>query len=129
MGRIRFYIALICARLIYMAIKLLNRSSGSSFVGMFTLKICPQFLAYCRDYVKNVITVTGTNGKSTTSGLLAQIIEQNKNKIVHNARGANMLTGVANVFALNILPFKNFDIAVIESDEAYLNKLYDTIHE
>ena len=125
MGRIRFYIALICARLIYMAIKLLNRSSGSSFVGMFTLKICPQFLAYCRDYVKNVITVTGTNGKSTTSGLLAQIIEQNKNKIVHNARGANMLTGVANVFALNILPFKNFDIAVIESDEAYLNKLYD----
>ena len=36
-----------------------------------------------------------------------------------------MLTGVANVFALNILPFKKFDYAVIESDEAYLTKLYD----
>ena len=36
-----------------------------------------------------------------------------------------MLTGIANVFALNILPFKRFDYAVLESDEAYLTKLYD----
>lgn len=36
-----------------------------------------------------------------------------------------MLTGVANVFALSIEPFKRFDYAVIESDEAYLTKLYD----
>ena len=34
-----------------------------------------------------------------------------------------MLTGIANVFALNIKPFKRFDYAVIESDEAYLTKL------
>ena len=36
-----------------------------------------------------------------------------------------MLTGVANAFALNILPFNKFDYAVIESYEAYLTKLYD----
>ena len=36
-----------------------------------------------------------------------------------------MLTGIANVFALNVLPFKKFDYAVLESDEAYLTKLYD----
>lgn len=36
-----------------------------------------------------------------------------------------MLTGVANVFALSVEPFKRFDYAVIESDEAYLTKLYD----
>lgn len=46
-------------------------------------------------------------------------------KIIHNVKGANMLTGVANVFALNIFPFCHFDSAVIESDEAYLTKLYD----
>lgn len=125
MGRIRFYIALVCARLIYLAIRILNKSSGTSFVGMVTLKICPQFLAYCRDYVKCAITVSGTNGKSTTSGLLAHIIEVDNNKLVHNVKGANMLTGVANAFALKLAPFKHFDYAVIESDEAYLNKLYD----
>lgn len=127
MNRVRFYIALVLAKLIYAAIKLLNRSSGTSFVGMCVLKICPDFLSYCKSYIQagNTVAITGTNGKTTTSGLLAHILEANKFKVVHNVKGANMLTGVANVFALNILPFKKFDYAVIESDEAYLSKLYD----
>lgn len=126
MNRVRFYTALVLARLTYLAIKLLHRSSGTSFVGMMTLKVCPDFLAHCRKYIKNnAITISGTNGKTTTSGLVAHIFEENQNSIIHNVKGANMLTGIANVFALNIKPFKRFDYAVIESDEAYLTKLYD----
>lgn len=126
MNRVRFYTALVLARLTYLAIKLLHRSSGTSFVGMMTLKVCPDFLAHCRKYIKNnAITISGTNGKTTTSGLVAHIFEENQNSIIHNVKGANMLTGIANVFALNIKPFKRFDYAVIESDEAYLTKLYN----
>lgn len=126
MNRVRFYTALVLARLTYLAIKLLHRSSGTSFVGMMTLKVCPDFLAHCRKYIKNnAITISGTNGKTTTSGLVAHIFEENQNSIIHNVKGANMLTGIANVFALNIKPFKRLDYAVIESDEAYLTKLYD----
>ncbi|CDE92069.1 TPA: DUF1727 domain-containing protein [Candidatus Gastranaerophilales bacterium HUM_6] len=126
MNRVRFYTALVLARLTYLAIKLLHRSSGTSFVGMMTLKVCPDFLAHCRKYIENnAITISGTNGKTTTSGLVAHIFEENQNSIIHNVKGANMLTGIANVFALNIKPFKRFDYAVIESDEAYLTKLYD----
>lgn len=126
MNRVRFYTTLVLARLTYLAIKLLHRSSGTSFVGMMTLKVCPDFLAHCRKYIKNnAITISGTNGKTTTSGLVAHIFEENQNSIIHNVKGANMLTGIANVFALNIKPFKKFDYAVIESDEAYLTKLYD----
>ncbi len=126
MNRVRFYTALGLARLTYLAIKLLHRSSGTSFVGMMTLKVCPDFLAHCRKYIKNnAITISGTNGKTTTSGLVAHIFEENQNSIIHNVKGANMLTGIANVFALNIKPFRRFDYAVIESDEAYLTKLYD----
>lgn len=126
MNRVRFYTALVLARLTYLAIKLLHRSSGTSFVGMMTLKVCPDFLAHCRKYIKNnAITISGTNGKTTTSGLVAHIFEENQNSIIHNVKGANMLTGIANVFALNIKPFKRFDYAVIESNEAYLTKLYD----
>ncbi len=126
MGRVRFYTALVFARLTYLAIKLLNRSSGTSFVGMMTLKICPNFLSYCKKYIKkSAITVSGTNGKTTTSGLISHIFEFDKCRIIHNVKGANMLTGIANVFALNVLPFKKFDYAVLESDEAYLTKLYD----
>lgn len=126
MSKIRFYTALICARFVYAAIRLLNKSSGTSFVGMVTLKVCPDFLKYCRNHIKNeAITVTGTNGKSTTSGLISHILEENKYSLVNNVKGANMLTGVANAFALKILPCKKYDYAVIESDEAYLTKLYD----
>ena len=118
---LEFYLALIIARCAYMGIRLLNKSSGTSFVGMLTLKICPDFLAHCSKYVrKKIVTVTGTNGKSTTSGL-----EKANQKVIHNLKGANMLTGVANVFALSVEPFKRYDYAVIESDEAYLTKLYD----
>ncbi|MBQ8669230.1 hypothetical protein IJ472_05585, partial [bacterium] len=125
MRSVSFYLALICARFIYLAIKVLNKSSGTSFVGMMTLKLCPKFLKYCRDFVGYAITISGTNGKTTTSGLLAHIIENADKKVIHNVKGANMLTGVANVFALNLTPSKFYDYAVIESDEAYLNKLYD----
>ena len=120
---LRFYIALIFSKLAYLAIKILKNSGGTSFAGMLALKICPDFLKYCKKYSKTKIAVTGTNGKSTTSGILAHILEQ-ENRIIHNVKGANMLTGVANVFALN-LPCKKFDYAVLESDEAYLTKLYD----
>lgn len=125
MGKVRFYTALIFARLAYVAIRCLNKSSGTSFIGMMALKICPDFLSYCSKYVTSVTTITGTNGKTTTAGLLAHIYETVFGKVVHNVKGANMLTGIANVFALNILPFKHFICAVLESDEAYLTKLYD----
>lgn len=124
---LRFYFAIIFSKLAYYTIKLLKKSGGTSFAGMVALKICPNFLKYCKNYVNKIITVTGTNGKTTTSGILANILENNKNKIIHNVKGANMLTGIANVFALS-LPAKKFDYAVLESDEAYLTKLYDYLN-
>jgi UDP-N-acetylmuramyl tripeptide synthase len=124
--RLRFYTTLIVAKLAYLAIKILSKTSGTSFVGMLALKLCPNFLKYCSKYINNeIVTITGTNGKSTTSGLIAHILETSHQKVVHNLEGANMLTGVANVFALKVRPFVRFDYAVIESDEAYLTKLYD----
>ena len=120
---LRFYLALIVSKLAYLAIKILKHSGGTSFAGMLALKICPKFLKYCKNYITHEITITGTNGKSTTSGILAHILQE-ENRIIHNVKGANMLTGIANVFALN-LPCKKFDYAVLESDEAYLTKLYD----
>lgn len=125
-SKLKFYLSLIIARCAYLGIKILNKSSGTSFVGMVVLKICPDFLKHCSKYIKKrIVTITGTNGKSTTSGLIAHILETANQKVVHNLKGANMLTGVANVFALSVEPFKRFDYAVIESDEAYLTKLYD----
>lgn len=126
MGKLKFYFSILTAKILSIMIATLHRSSGTSFVGLIVLKICPKFLSYCSKYVKKgVITISGTNGKTTTAGLIASILEGNGQKVVHNEKGANMLTGIANALALDILPFKRFDYYVLESDEAYLTKLYD----
>lgn len=126
MNKINFYFSILAAKILAILITILNRSSGTSIIGLIALKICPDFLSYCQKYVKKgVITITGTNGKTTTAGLIASILEENNQKVVHNEQGANMLTGIANALALGISPFKRFDYYVLEVDEAYLTKLYD----
>lgn len=126
MGKINFYTALITAKITSFLVTTLHRSSGTSFMGLVALKISPDFLYYCQKYVKKgIITITGTNGKTTTAGLTASILEEAKQRVIHNEKGANMLTGIANALALGILPMKRFDYYVLESDEAYLTKLYD----
>lgn len=123
----KFYTALFISKLSYCLLKVLRRPA-TSYPGYIALKICPDFLAFSKKYVKNnFINVTGTNGKTTTSGLIAHIFENTGHSVIHNLKGANMLTGIANVFALNILPLKRYDYAVIETDEAFLTKVYDYV--
>lgn len=122
----RFYLLLVIARLIKLAITMRNQTSGTSFIGMIMLKLYPDFLRHTSKYIKKEkIAVTGTNGKTTTAGILSHILETQGNSVIHNEKGANMLTGIANTMALSIYPFKRFDYTVLESDEAYLSKLYD----
>lgn len=124
--RLRFYLSLISARLLALAIKLVGRSGGTSFIGLFTLKSNPNFLKYSEKFITGKkISVTGTNGKTTTSGLIAHIIESNDKRVIHNTQGANMIQGIANVFATKLSPTKHYNNCVLECDEAYLPKIYD----
>ena len=126
LGKFRFFTSLIIAKSAYLALRVTKLSAGTSFIGMLTLKICPDFLTYANKYIKDSkINVTGTNGKTTTSGLITHLIKSDGKKVVNNSMGANMLSGVVNALAIGITPFKKFDYSVIESDEAYLEKIYN----
>lgn len=126
MGKLRFYISLIIAKSAYLALRITKLSAGTSFIGMLAMKISPNFLTYANDYIlKSKINVTGTNGKTTTSGLITHLIREDGKSVVNNSMGANMLSGVVNALAIAINPFKKFDYSVIESDEAYLEKIYN----
>lgn len=123
--KISFYVSLLLARLVYFFLKTTGISSGTSIIGRLVLKICPRFLSMCNKYIKTKINVTGTNGKTTTSGLVSHILKSSGATVINNAMGANMLTGVVNALALSVKPFITTDYSVIESDEAYLSKIYD----
>ena len=106
--------------------KITKISSGTAIIGLFALKLCPNFLTYTNELItKKKINITGTNGKTTTSGLLTHLINKNKKTVISNAMGANMLNGIVNALALQLNPFKKTEYSVIECDEAFLEVIYD----
>ncbi len=125
-GRLGFLISVVFAKLAFAFLKLTKLSSGTSIIGLFVLKICPDFLIFANDYVtEKKINITGTNGKTTTSGLISHIIEADGKSVINNSMGANMLNGVVNALALQINPFKKTEYSVIELDEANVEPVYE----
>ena len=122
---IRFYFSLLFAKGVYLFFKTTGLSSGSSVIGMMVQKICPDFLEQSNKYIKTKINITGTNGKTTTSGILAHLIKNDNHTVINNSLGANMLNGVVNALSTQLNTFKTTDYSVIESDEAYLSKIYN----
>ena len=129
MSKFKFYLSLIVAKCAYKFLKITKLSSGTAIIGLLTLKICPNFLLYANDYINKVqINITGTNGKTTTSGLVSHILKSNNKTIINNSIGANMLNGIVNALAVQINPFKKVDYSIIETDEAFLQKVYKQLN-
>ena len=123
MRDIKLILTLGLAKSIYKLIRLTNAGEGTSFIGALILKNYPGFLSAAGRFVKSEkIMVTGTNGKTTTCGIINHILKANKRTVIANSKGANMLTGVVNAFALSISGNMSYDNCVIEADEAYLSK-------
>lgn len=124
--KISYYFSLIVAKLAYFLLKVTKLSSGTAIIGLISRKICPDFLTFTNKYiVKAKINITGTNGKTTSSGLITHLIEKANSSVINNSQGANMLNGIINTFALEINPFKKVDYSVIETDEAFLKQVYE----
>ena len=92
---------------------------GTNFPGKVALKLDKNIL---RTIASNydVILVTGTNGKTTTTSMIYSIIKQSNIHVITNNTGANMYTGIIACFILNYSFKKSTEkkIAVIEVDEA-----------
>lgn len=87
---------------------------ASQFPGRVALGIDPNLIAHLRDKARmGSMVVCGTNGKTTTTNLIAAALEQEGRKVLCNRDGANMAAGVASA----LLPGHDADWAVIEADE------------
>lgn len=115
---------------IYSFLKKFN-FEGTSFPGKILRQNYKDFLTDARGYaVENCFAITGTNGKTTTAGILAQILREAEHSVIHNELGANMPNGIATAVALGLHkmlkdnPLQRVDNYVIECDEAYLATLF-----
>ena len=119
MGRIRYFIALWAAKAVFVLLRLLKRNA-TMYPGYIALKICPDYLARTKKS-PNVLCVTGTNGKTTTTNMVADILSQSGMKVVSNRYGSNINTGVATALTHSVSVFgkPKIDALVLEVDERF----------
>ena len=119
MQKLRFFLALWCAKAANLALKICHRSA-STFPGAVALKICPNYLSIAKKADKTVC-VTGTNGKTTVTNMIASMLKKDGRRVQTNAMGANIGTGVATVLtnSMNLFGRVRVDVQVFEVDERY----------
>ena len=113
-GRLRSHLAAVCGRLTQLLLHDVLRRAGSQLPGRVALGLDPQVVAHLRKKLqRGSVVVCGTNGKTTTTNLVAAALEASGARVLCNRDGANMLPGVASA----LLPGHAADWAVIEADE------------
>ena len=95
--------------------RLTGRGDGSVIGGVVGLRVAPDLLSQLA-VGRQIVMVTGTNGKTTTTRLVAAAIGSLGQDVASNAFGANMESGL--VSALSGSPDAPY--AVLEVDERYL---------
>jgi UDP-N-acetylmuramyl tripeptide synthase len=103
------------ARALAMAIRITGAGQASSLPGKVTNRLFPGYLrAHATRLADGLAIVTGTNGKTTTANMAALVLTRAGRRIVHNAEGANLFSGIATAFAR--CPDASFGL--LEVDEA-----------
>ena len=89
MGKLRFLFALWMAKLSIPALKITHHN-GTDFPGSLAVRLCPDFLRYVGK-PKTIVAVTGTNGKTTVSNMLNDILEAGGRRVLNNRAGSNIV--------------------------------------
>src|SRR5579875_1983180 len=95
--------------------RLAGKGDGSVIGGRIGLRLEPDLLSLLA-VGRQIVLVTGTNGKTTTTRLITAALAPLGQEIASNAFGANMEAGMAS--ALGQQP--DATIAVLECDEKYI---------
>ncbi|MDO4518362.1 MAG: MurT ligase domain-containing protein [Bacillota bacterium] len=120
---LRFYLALYAAKAAAWTINIIAKGRGTNLPGQVALKIDPNFIRHIKGLdPSKTIFVTGTNGKSTTTNLIAHVLKKSGFKLAVNLEGANLIGGVIVSLLKNCtLGGKlNADIVLMETDERFL---------
>ena len=106
------------------------RGGGSALPGLVIEKIDPKFIQRTlADLPQGVVIVSGTNGKTTTTKIVVELLESVGLKVFTNRTGSNFSRGVAAALLdeVNIRGKLDADIAVLELDEAWAVKFVQIV--
>ncbi len=128
--RLRAGAAILAGRLASRLLRLLGRSA-TALPGKLALTLSPGLLADLTAG-RQVILVTGTNGKTTTVRMLCQILEDQGRAVITNPSGANLDSGLTTTLLSHVPLLRQLDkkqacALVFEIDEAFFGKLAASI--
>ncbi|AKV55690.1 UDP-N-acetylmuramoylalanyl-D-glutamate--2, 6-diaminopimelate ligase MurE [Bifidobacterium actinocoloniiforme DSM 22766] len=107
------------------ALSRLTHHGGSALPGKVVERLDPTFLARTLAQLPmGVVLVSGTNGKTTTTRMVASMLEELGLKVFTNPTGSNFTRGVVSALVTELGSGAgggglDADIAVLELDEAY----------
>ncbi len=110
-----FYLGLWASKIYY---RFFEKNKEADRMGIVALKFDDKFL-YHIVKPKLVIAVTGTNGKTTTCNILADLFRKEGYRVAFNQDGCNLRPGLSKALILNTSVFgkTQADVAILEFDE------------
>ncbi len=104
----------------------LHMGGGTSVVGIVAQRLYPDIISHLASQLEHgSVVITGTNGKTTTSGLVASILESAHMRVWRNREGSNLTRGIAGSLVMRAQPNGELRghgkaISVLEVDEAVI---------
>ena len=111
----------------------LNLGGGTSIVGLVAQRLYPNIVPHLAQQLEHgSVAVTGTNGKTTTSGFIAAILSDAGLRVWRNREGSNLMGGIASALVMRGLPNGRLRrsgraISILEVDEAVVPQVIHTI--
>jgi UDP-N-acetylmuramyl tripeptide synthase len=131
MPDIRLVLAIAAGRLTHGVLRRLSLGGGTAAPGLVAAAVDPTITTkLAASLPHGSVIVTGTNGKTTTTRLLADVLRRAGMTPIHNRSGSNMMRGIASALAAAAdwrgwLPA---DIGLWEVDEATLPDAIGALH-
>ena len=127
---LRLILAVNISKLITFFVQSLKLGAASVLPGAIALRLYPQLLSVlCQQISRGIILVCGTNGKTTTSLLIKNILTLQGYQVVHNETGANLVNGLvtALIKQTNWRGKLTAEYGILEVDENVLPLVVDGI--
>lgn len=125
------FLYILLGKLIILFSNLFNFGSGSTWPGHLINYFDKDLIS--KIIKKNphlkIIFIIGTNGKTTTTSLIAHILKKLNFKVFYNYEGANLLNGILSSFIKKIkfTGYLDYDYAIFEIDEFSFPIVYEKL--
>lgn len=124
-----FWVVSIVGKAVAWLSRHLGGGHGSALPGLIVEKLYPDFLSrLVAQLPGGVVLVSGTNGKTTTTKIVTDLLRADGYRVFTNPSGSNYTRGVVSA-ALPLMRRGRLpaDIAVLELDEAYATRFVDQV--